>query len=117
MIQLKELREERGWSQRQTAAKAGLKPTTYHNYEKGVREPDSEMLKRFADLFGVSIDRVVGREAPTDEEDEYWEELQILRDSPETRALLKATKGMTAQDVRAMADFAKALRKGKENDD
>ena len=45
------------------------------------------------------------------DEDEFWEELQTLRDSPETRTLLKATKGMTADDVRAMAEFAKKLRR------
>lgn len=64
MIQLKELREERGWSQRQTAMKAGLAPTTYHNYEKGIREPDSETLKVLADVFNVTVDRILGRETP-----------------------------------------------------
>ena len=64
MIKLKEYREAKGWTQRQTAMKAGLAPTTYHNYEKGIREPDSETLKKLADLFGITIDELLGRETP-----------------------------------------------------
>lgn len=66
MIKLKEFREAKGWTQRQTAMKAGIAPTTYHNYEKGIREPDSEMLKTFANLFGTTIDELVGREPQVD---------------------------------------------------
>lgn len=66
MIKLKEFREAKGWSQRQTAMKAGIPPTTYHNYEKGIREPDSETLKLFADLFGTTIDELVGRDSSKD---------------------------------------------------
>ena len=64
VIKLKELREAKGWTQRQTAMKAGLAPTTYHNYERGLREPDSEMLIKFAELFGTTIDELLGRESP-----------------------------------------------------
>ena len=66
MIKLKEFRKAKGWTQRQTAMKMELAPTTYHNYEKGIREPDSEMLKKFADLFGTTIDELVGRDSSED---------------------------------------------------
>ena len=64
VIKLKEFREAKGWTQRQTAMKAGLAPTTYHNYEKGLREPDSETLIKFAELFGITIDELIGRDSP-----------------------------------------------------
>ena len=36
--------------------------TTYVNYEKGAREPNSETLIQIANFFGVSVDFLVGRD-------------------------------------------------------
>ena len=46
---------------KECAAKLGIPYTTYVNYEKGVREPNSEMLVTLADFFGVSVDYLIGR--------------------------------------------------------
>lgn len=45
-----------------TARALGLPYTTYVNYEKGTREPGSEMLMKLADFFGTSIDELLGKE-------------------------------------------------------
>ena len=77
-----------------------------------------DMYKKLAAGMGVDVNELLAEvddsiALPVSQaEEEFYEELQILRDNPETRALLKATRGMTAQDVKAMADFAKALRGG-----
>lgn len=61
MLRLKELRTKNGWSMKQTAAKLGLAYTTYISYEKGEREPNSEMLIKLSDFFGVTIDYLIGK--------------------------------------------------------
>lgn len=61
MIRLKELREKRHSSMRQIAQQLGIPYTTYVNYEKGIREPNSEMLVLLSDFFDVSIDYLIGR--------------------------------------------------------
>ena len=61
MIRLKELREETPLNMRQTAAKLNIPYTTYVSYEKGEREPNSEMLIVLANYFNCSIDYLVGR--------------------------------------------------------
>ncbi|MCQ6558904.1 helix-turn-helix domain-containing protein [Paenibacillus mendelii] len=55
------LRDDRGWTQEQTAASLGISRAALSHYEKNRREPDSETLSKFADLFHVSVDYLVGR--------------------------------------------------------
>ena len=50
------------------------------------------------------------------ETDELIEALQMLRDLPERRALLHATRDLTADQVRQMADFLEGMKKQSEND-
>ncbi|WP_338554856.1 helix-turn-helix transcriptional regulator [Paenibacillus sp. KS-LC4] len=56
-----QLRDDRHWTQEQTAAKLGISRAALSHYEKNRREPDSETLKKFADLYQVSVDFLVGR--------------------------------------------------------
>ena len=60
-MRLKELREQRGKNIRDTANELGMPYTTYINYEKGLREPNSETLILLANHYGVSIDYLIGR--------------------------------------------------------
>ncbi len=49
---------------RQAAADLGMPYTTYVNYEKGAREPNSETLILLADYFRTSIDYMLGKPLP-----------------------------------------------------
>lgn len=57
---LKELRKERGWTQKQCAEKIGLNSVTYLHYENAQREPPLQVLVELARLFGVSVDFLLG---------------------------------------------------------
>lgn len=61
MFHIKELRESKGLNMREAARLLGLPYTTYVNYEKGLREPTSEVLIQLANFYEVSIDYLVGR--------------------------------------------------------
>lgn len=61
MNRLKELRISAGKNMKETAQALGLAYTTYVSYEKGDREPNSEMLILFATHYGVSIDYLIGK--------------------------------------------------------
>lgn len=64
---LKELRESLGLSRKAIAELINKDQTTYGKYELGKREPDSETLKKLADIFRVSVDELLGRqEMPKD---------------------------------------------------
>ena len=59
---LKELREEKGWTQKQFAAYFHISAITYLHYEKQQREPPLSLLADFAAFFGVSTDYLLGLE-------------------------------------------------------
>lgn len=61
MNRIKLLREETNKSMAQIARDLAIPYTTYVSYEKGDREPNSEMLVNLANYFGVSVDYIVGR--------------------------------------------------------
>lgn len=61
MNKLYELRNSKNLSMMQVAKELQLPYTTYVNYEKGAREPSSEILIKIANYFGVSVDYLIGR--------------------------------------------------------
>lgn len=61
MLRIKKLRENKGINMREAARLLSMPYTTYVNYEKGLREPTSEVLIQLADFYDTSIDYMVGR--------------------------------------------------------
>ena len=57
---LKELREEKGLTQKEVAKKLNLHSVTYLHYEKDQREPPLKVLMEMAIFFDVSTDYLLG---------------------------------------------------------
>lgn len=57
---IRELRTERGISQKELAEYLGVRQNTLSTWETGRYEPDNEMLQRISQYFNVSIDYLVG---------------------------------------------------------
>ena len=57
---LKELREEKNYTQKQLAEKLGINSVTYLHYEKEQREPPLALLADIAQFYGVTIDYLLG---------------------------------------------------------
>lgn len=80
-MRLKELRAERGLSQKDVSDALACSVTVYSRYETGAREPSIDVLIRLADFYGVTLDELVGRtpmtvtlvqgDPPPKGEDEY----------------------------------------------
>ena len=56
MMRLKELRENKGVTQKEVADAIGCSANNYSRYERGEREPDNTTLKLLSKYFNVSID-------------------------------------------------------------
>ena len=71
MNRLKECREKSGLSQKTVAASLKVAAPSVSNWESGKTNPTHENLEKLADLYGVSIDYLLGRDetktAPTGE--------------------------------------------------
>lgn len=61
MNRIAELRVKMGLSMKEAATKLEMPYTTYVNYEKGTREPNSETLIKLSRFFGTSIDYLLGK--------------------------------------------------------
>ena len=105
MNRLKVLREMHNLNMREVASKLGIPYTTYVNYEKGTREPNSEMLISLANFYSVSIDYLIGRDENCREktkadsnkkECEHIYEDKTLNYSTEERKLLNKYRALDA---------------------
>ncbi len=61
ILKIKELREEFQITQKELADKIGNVQRNVSNWENGTSEPDCETLLRLADIFGVTLDELFGR--------------------------------------------------------
>lgn len=104
---LREARKAAKMTQKEVAAAIGVTESAYCGYETGKRSPDAVKIKQIADILGVTGDFLLETQETDPDLAEY---LTDLRDRPETRALLEASRGMTREQVEAMAEFAKQLR-------
>lgn len=57
---IKELRKKNGWTQEQVADKIGVTKSVVSFYERNNRTPSPEMLVKFAQLYDVSADYLLG---------------------------------------------------------
>lgn len=59
---LRALREQKGLSQRDVAERIGMTRAAYNKYERGTSRPVRK-LDELSDLFGVTIDYLLGKDA------------------------------------------------------
>ena len=58
---IKKLREQEGLLQREVASRLGISQQAVARWEKGKTEPDSATLVRLAEIFGCSVDYLLGK--------------------------------------------------------
>lgn len=67
---LAEIRKNRNFKQTDLAEKLNVSQQVISNIERGVTTPDIEQLKKFADIYNISLDDLVGREFWGDDSDD-----------------------------------------------
>ena len=72
---LKKFRKRAGYSQREVAEALHVTQGAVSSWEAGRWEPDQQNLAALADLFGVSVDALIGREVI--EPRPVWQEIKI----------------------------------------
>ena len=58
-MRLKEIRLQKGLSQKKIADELGCSPNVYSRYETGDRQPSIEILIRLSEILGVSVDYII----------------------------------------------------------
>lgn len=68
MLRIKEIRKSKGYNQKAVAEAIGVTQSQYSRYESGATNIPGDMLPKIADLFGVSVDALLGRDDDAPEE-------------------------------------------------
>ena len=62
MMRIRDLRTCAGMTQRELADKLGISGAAVAQWETGDKRPTVGNLERLADIFGVSVDYILGRD-------------------------------------------------------
>ena len=95
---LRRMRENAGYTQKEFADMLSIRVTTYRNYENTLREPSYDILVKIAEILGTSTDALLG----TKKTDNSCESI-----------LIKANR-FSDEDIKLLNDFADFLIKRKE---
>jgi transcriptional regulator with XRE-family HTH domain len=122
-----QLRKEKNIDRKQLAKLLNVSYATISKYETGVRMPDSDSMKKIADLFNVSIDYLLGKsDIPTSAESVIATTLENSKlavmwfnvsKRPELQQLLAEVEDMPKEKIEQMILVIKALKKSPGNVD
>lgn len=108
---LRYLRKKYDMSQEDLANKLGYKSfTTIQKWESGMSEPSVSMVKKIAELFGVTMDQITNDDL-SDTENQYYldpeaaEIAQEVQSRPELKILFDATRKVSADDLKFVVDM------------
>lgn len=108
---LRYLRKKYDMSQEDLANKLGYKSfTTIQKWESGVSEPSVSMVKKIAELFGVTMDQITNDDL-SDAENYYYldpeaaEIAQEVQSRPELKILFDATRKVSSDDLKFVVDM------------
>jgi transcriptional regulator with XRE-family HTH domain len=123
-----ELCAEVGESPNAVAAKCGVKSSgTVTGWKNGAK-PRPAVLRKIAAYFHKDVSVFATKNirnpvvanvitsAAQQAQDELAEYLELLRDRPETRALLHVGRGMTKEQIEQMANFMMTMRGGSDGE-
>lgn len=96
---LKKLRTKKGVYQKDVAKYLGVDRTTYVKYERGVSEPNLDIIKKLANYFDVTVDFLLGKEKKENTLDEQLGEIEF--------ALYGEVKELTDEQKQDILDYAR----------
>lgn len=86
---IKELRKHHKITQLALGEMLGVTQQSVGKWEREDTEPDIRNLLRMADIFGVSVDNLLGRGEPSTQRDEEPHQIDFDSDFPRSRSALK----------------------------
>lgn len=107
MIRLRYYRNMRGLTMKELGNMVGCTEGAISNYERGTREPGYEMLLKLSEALGTDVSHLLGT-APDDDVSEY---LEYLRTRPECRMLLDVSRGVSKENIEAVAKMLEGFTK------
>lgn len=104
---LKSEREKLGMNKKEVSEQLGIPYTTYCNYEAGSREPNSEMLKKIANYYSVTLDYLLGLSDLADSSLQQETSERFLNSGDRIRQL-REQLGLTQDEVANIVGVSKS---------
>lgn len=99
-MNIKDIRTRKNLTQAEVASALGVSSVVYSRYETGSRQPSIETLVQLADIFGVTVDYLLGRQDIEDSTlSEYELRLLIASRNADERAKEDALNMLIAHAV------------------
>lgn len=100
-MNIKDIRTRKGLTQAEVASALGVSSVVYSRYETGSRQPSIDILLQLADIFGVTVDYLLGRQDIEDSTlSEYELSLLIASRKADERAKQDALNMLLAHAVK-----------------
>lgn len=123
---LEELRKKMKMTKKEVAELLKIDQSTYGKYELGKRQPDSEMLKKLAEIFDCTTDYLLGLSNirnPADEianavkdDPELADFWNLLRQREDLKLLFKQTKKLEPSEIQQIIRIIKAIEDDEANE-
>jgi len=101
---VRRLRKEKGWTQRDLAAKLSCTQSIITAYENDVRRPPASKIALLAELFGTSVNDIFAgiqseKNEKSTKDPKLWKRFERIQQLPphEKRTVLKMIDGLLAQ--------------------
>ena len=111
---IKEMRKTCGYSQQQIARKLHITQGAISQWEQGLTSPAADQLISLADIFGITVDELLGRN-PDDAEDKMAIREHIRR-NPDLHMLFSTAIKADPKNIRAATAMLKAFETENEVD-
>ena len=100
-MNIKDIRMQKGLTQSEVASALGVSSVVYSRYENGKWQPSIDTLIQMADIFGVTVDYLLGRQDIEDSTlSEYELHLLIASRNADERAKQDALNMLLAHAIK-----------------
>ena len=99
-MNIKNIRVQKGFTQSEVASALGVSSVVYSRYETGKRQPSIDTLIQMADIFGVTVDYLLGRQDIEDSTlSEYELHLLVASRNADERAKQDALNMLLSRSI------------------
>ena len=105
--------KEKGKSPSRVALELGINKSTVSVWKSKGTTPQTEILQKIADYFGVSLDYLLETKktsAEPAEDQEMTELLEALKNNPGMRVLFSKTKNATKEDIEKVIKMLEIMK-------
>ena len=99
-MNIKDIRVRKGLTQSEVASALGVSSVVYSRYETGSRQPSIDVLVQMANIFGVTVDYLLGRKVAEDSSlSDFEQQLLNAARNADERARQDALKLLNAHSI------------------